>query len=754
MRFTIDNPVNYFPQVSKFGAVGGGSLYIGVVDGDPANVPADRIQVYKARQNDTDLAISQPIELSPGGVPMHNGSAITIKNAGVEFSMQVLDSQGQQIFYSPKSGEIAAAILALQTQISNLDFIFPVDTFADLATTPETTLGMVVYVRQHTSGGIGGGYFQGTAGTITNDNVTKINNSVTAGRHWLRAANTKVLSAYSGGAVLDGVTDDYAAIQNIIDAGYICSIPAGKTAFISQGIVCAAGVGIVGDGGVAFIKMSRSGFNATTYTSTYATNKVGFLASSIDKPVLKDIEFSLEAGAGIRTAIAVAIRGCTNIDCKNVAATGFAETEFGVLTIDSSTGDFINPRVYSCTASSNSLGSMQITGVEVDETRIASEYSRINFGVCVFKDLTLTGSALSTYGYQTDGITLSGGATSGDSPGCTIDAVYSDNVYEAIDIQSQNHSIGAVIASGCVYGVKFVHAARKNYVGFVSAKNTYGAAVSISGSNSSLENCRDNVVDFVVADGIGNLGGSFRKCAIEMNGASATVKPENNYVNNLTVRNAGSMQECVYVEAGTTNGVYNIDSEAITSLFEIVSPAKCQLTFRRYTDTTPDYVTGRYYGGETLNVSSTSALALSADVMYCAPIVIRKTDIFGEFSFYVSTLGAGSARIGIYKCTGGVPTDLVYDLGTISVASTGLKSIAVPAELPAGVYYFVILSSVAVSVYASGANIQMMSFVGVTNVGSSEVLITRAFAYAALPATFGSPTYTSSLVPNIVFRKT
>lgn len=61
---------------------------------------------------------------------------------------------------------------------------FVVETFADLATTPATTAGMIVYIKQHTSGGVGGGYFQDTAGTITNDGGTLINNSATAGRHW------------------------------------------------------------------------------------------------------------------------------------------------------------------------------------------------------------------------------------------------------------------------------------------------------------------------------------------------------------------------------------------------------------------------------------------------------------------------------------------------------------------------------------------------------------------------------------------
>lgn len=61
-----------------------------------------------------------------------------------------------------------------------------IETFAALATTAAPVAGMISYIKQHTSGGLGGGYFQDTAGTITNDGGTLINNAVTTGRHWKR----------------------------------------------------------------------------------------------------------------------------------------------------------------------------------------------------------------------------------------------------------------------------------------------------------------------------------------------------------------------------------------------------------------------------------------------------------------------------------------------------------------------------------------------------------------------------------------
>lgn len=95
---------------------------------------------------------------------------------------------------------------------------FVVETFADLATTPATTAGMIVYTKQHTSGGLGGKLFQDTAGTVTNNGVTLINNTVTAGRHW-KAIGYDNLSPLDFGAIGDGVNDDTAAIQAWFDFG-------------------------------------------------------------------------------------------------------------------------------------------------------------------------------------------------------------------------------------------------------------------------------------------------------------------------------------------------------------------------------------------------------------------------------------------------------------------------------------------------------------------------------------------------------
>jgi hypothetical protein len=82
---------------------------------------------------------------------------------------------------------------------------FVVETFADLATTPAPTEGMIVYVKQHTSAGKGGRFFVDMAGSVTNDGGTQINGA-TPGRYWQICAD---------GYLTDLSFDD---LQSAIDA--------------------------------------------------------------------------------------------------------------------------------------------------------------------------------------------------------------------------------------------------------------------------------------------------------------------------------------------------------------------------------------------------------------------------------------------------------------------------------------------------------------------------------------------------------
>lgn len=207
-------PVDYIADPEKFGAVGLGELYIGVVDGDPANNPADRIQVYLSRQNDTDLPLPQPIDLSPGGVPYYNGSPATLK-VDSEYSIAVLDFLGSQIYYSPKCGEWIERFKELEFSPR------VVQTMADLRAIDDAKIGQKFLLNEHGQGtGLGGGEFTAVEGDYIDDNgyVVVTANSVslvrTVGDH---------VEPQMWGALCNGSSDDSSAfsatIRYIADGG-------------------------------------------------------------------------------------------------------------------------------------------------------------------------------------------------------------------------------------------------------------------------------------------------------------------------------------------------------------------------------------------------------------------------------------------------------------------------------------------------------------------------------------------------------
>jgi len=207
MSYTFEFPVQYFPDPTIFGALGLGSLYVGVPNGNPATVSGDRIQVYAARQGLSDLAISQPISISAGGVPLYNGSPVTLKVLA-PYSVQALDYLGVMVYNSPHGGDEISEFIAIDARIDALDVLIAnkvgtVATFAALASTAATADGLIVETVCHTSGKIGGKRFVSYSAThAASDNGSHIN-SATAGRRWA-AMDTEDFTLYHFGGTLNG----------------------------------------------------------------------------------------------------------------------------------------------------------------------------------------------------------------------------------------------------------------------------------------------------------------------------------------------------------------------------------------------------------------------------------------------------------------------------------------------------------------------------------------------------------------------
>ena len=377
------------------------------------------------------------------------------------------------------------------------------------------------------------------------------------GNQWGLINNGTAPLEVSGG-VSGGVVDNKLVFQSFLNSGVIGVLANNKTyATGSRSTWVSSESGFVSTG-KSKVLMLTSGFDATTYIG-YAANSVGFYAEGISRPIFKNIHIEFESHITIRTAIALSLRNCTDLDV-NVEASGFSEPQYGIINIDSCVGGEIDVYTHDCTTNNNTLATMQLTGLMVDENRISGVYSKVHIKHPKFLNITLGAAAIAAYGYQADGLTLAGGASSGGG-GCVVDLVDVENVYEGVDIQSSNHTVAGIKARNINNSVlKLVHAGKNNTIGAINAVVTGDAVVTIAGTNTASESADNNIIGHVTASGVGDLTGSggAPKCAVHFSGGGSTRKPNNNKVIGVTITDSPNMLNVILDEAGTKNKVLDV----------------------------------------------------------------------------------------------------------------------------------------------------------------------------------------------------
>lgn len=163
------------------------------------------------------------------------------------------------------------------------------------------------------------------------------------------------------------------------------------------------------------------------------------------------------------------------------------------------------------------------------------------------------------------------------------------------------------------------------------------------------------------------------------------------------------------------------------------------------------YATNRYNYG--LAIAATSGAAVTANRLYAIPHIVGATTTFTRIGIRVTSAIAGNARLGIYNWAAGVPTTLVLDCGTVSTSSTGDKEITISQSLAAGVYALGVVFDAAPSVAVANERNLINYLVGDASSTSNDVFQYVAHVYAALPASFGTPTYTGTASPSLWLRK-
>lgn len=175
---------------------------------------------------------------------------------------------------------------------------------------------------------------------------------------------------------------------------------------------------------------------------------------------------------------------------------------------------------------------------------------------------------------------------------------------------------------------------------------------------------------------------------------------------------------------------------------------------------TNGYFTNNYYFGG-FGYYNFTGYTVAANIIYCAPFMVRSTTIFTRIGVNVITTGVGTAgRLGIYNIANGYPTTLVLDAGTVSLGTTGIKEITVSQTLTPGIYAMVFIANGAATMLSANAGTNGTDMAALGDVwgitlgnytgGGAIVGYVHALTYGTLPGTFPSSSPAQSDINNVL----
>lgn len=210
----VELSTGYFPNPDKSRALPFAQIFVGIIDLDP-EILANQKQISVLQESGAETPVPQPLLTNAGGVPVYNGSPVSILVDG-PYSLKVLDKGGSQVYYIPNTDAYVNNedfVSGLQTKVTKID------TIADLRTHTGYTGESVQVLGYYTPGDGGGGPLRiweegaGPGFYVDNSGSIIVPSGGDGSAAWVWDYIGGIYPEWYG-AVGDGITDDLDALNN------------------------------------------------------------------------------------------------------------------------------------------------------------------------------------------------------------------------------------------------------------------------------------------------------------------------------------------------------------------------------------------------------------------------------------------------------------------------------------------------------------------------------------------------------------
>jgi|LakMenE18May11ns_1017448.scaffolds.fasta_scaffold9677478_1 hypothetical protein len=183
------------------------------------------------------------------------------------------------------------------------------------------------------------------------------------------------------------------------------------------------------------------------------------------------------------------------------------------------------------------------------------------------------------------------------------------------------------------------------------------------------------------------------------------------------------------------------DSVSSTSTTTAATANAVKIAYDVAQSPTWTFISGYYYKGVSAQPVFTTPAPLAANNTYYLPFVVTATTTFDRIMIRtgIGFVGTSSVRLGIYNSSGGKPTTVLLDAGTVSCTSAaGTFQITISQQLSAG-FYFLANNPQSVATtnnYTGTPRTQASAFNGTPYTSGGEAL--QFFSQSGVTGAFGT----------------